>query len=230
MSAMIQNDEEKEWMLPLLQLRNDLDAQDDRHLRDFRRMNGLVQIFNGRNIAGPYTQAARENWLRRVLEAQTWIRQNAPENVRSIELITLPELHEIRRLWVTEKHELEDSLPRIYEQATGDRFPTQKLDANLIFGTEEIEILREICADNQIHFELTRELLSIAQRYRTQSRRAGLYDALERALRRGFYTNEADAVQRALNRQQAVEQARSGEMQVALFAEAKPNRQLESEI
>ena len=47
MSAMIQNDEEKEWMLPLLELRNALDIADDRHLRDFRRMNGSVQRTDG---------------------------------------------------------------------------------------------------------------------------------------------------------------------------------------
>ena len=57
MSAMIQNDEEKEWMLPLLELRNELDVADDRHLRDFRRMNGSVQLFHDRPIPGPYTQA-----------------------------------------------------------------------------------------------------------------------------------------------------------------------------
>lgn len=228
MSAMIQNDEEKEWMLPLLELRNDLDIQDDRHLRDFRRMNGLVQIFNGRNIPGPYTQKSREHWLRRVLEAQTWIRQNAPENVRNIELITMAELHEIRRIWVMEKHELEDSLPQIYEEATGEKFPAEKLDPNLIFGAEEVEILREICGDDQIHFQLSRELLGIAQSFRTQSRRAGLYDALERALRRHFYTDEQDAVDRALRRQEAIEKARGGEVQAVLFNESNSNNQLES--
>ena len=56
MSAMIQNDEEKEWMLPLLDLRNALDVADDRHLRDFRRMNGSVQLFHDRPIHGPYKQ------------------------------------------------------------------------------------------------------------------------------------------------------------------------------
>jgi DNA sulfur modification protein DndC len=230
MSAMIQNDEEKEWMLPLLQLRDELDVQNDRHLRDFRRMNGLVQIFNGRNIPGPYTQSSREHWLRRVLEAQTWIRRNAPESVRNIELITLPELHEIRRIWVTEKHELEDNLPRIYKEATGETFLAEKLDPNLIFGAEEVEILREICGDNQIHFELSRELLGIAQRFHTQSRRAGLYDALERALRRNFYDNETDAVDRALRRHEAIEKARRGEMQTALFGESNSKNQVESKI
>ena len=114
MSAMIQNDEEKEWMLPLLELRNELDVADDRHLRDFRRMNGTVQLFHDQPIPGPYTQEARERWLRKLLEAQTWIRGNGPAHVRSLELITLEELEEIRRIWVVDKHEFEDRLPAIY--------------------------------------------------------------------------------------------------------------------
>lgn len=208
MSAMIQNDEEKEWMLPLLQLRDELDVQNDRHLRDFRRMNGMVQIFNGRNIPGPYTQSAREHWLRRVLEAQSWIRQNAPSSVQNIELISMPELHEIRRVWVTEKHELEDSLPAIYELATGESFPSEKLDTNFVFCAEEIKILRDICGENRIQFELSRELLGIAQRFKTQSRRAGLSSALEKTLRKHFYSDETDAVSRALRRHEAIESAR----------------------
>ena len=82
MSAMIQNDDEKEWMLPLLELRDRLDVADDRHLRDFRRMNGRVQLFGDRLIHGPYLQLVREDWLRELLEAQRWIREHAPENVR----------------------------------------------------------------------------------------------------------------------------------------------------
>lgn len=221
MHAMIQNDEEKEWMLPLLELRNELDTADDRHLRDFRRMNGLVQIHNGRNIPGPYTQASRERWLRRVLEAQTWVRANAPESVREIELITLAELHEIRRIWITEKHELEDSLPRIYEEATGIEFPKKRLDDNLVFGAAEVALLKEICGDDRIHFELARELLDVEQRFRTQSRRAGLYDALEQAFRRNFYADADDATRRALRRRDALEAAQAGELQTLPFASAE---------
>lgn len=86
---MIQNDEEKEWMLPLLELRNELDppktSDADRPLRDFRRMNGAVQLFNDRPIPGPYKQTAREDWLRKVLLAQQHIREHGPEEVQDIE-------------------------------------------------------------------------------------------------------------------------------------------------
>jgi DNA sulfur modification protein DndC len=207
MSAMIQNDEEKEWMLPLLQLRNELDIADDRELRDFRRMNGSVQLFHDRPIHGPYLQSARERWLRMLLEAQTWIRANGPAHVRSLELITLKELEEIRRIWVVEKHEFEDRLPVIYQETTSTAYPGRTLDEHLPLGADIVEVLRSVTGNDRLHFEMVRELLDIEQRHRAQARRAGLFDALEKALRRGFYEDEADATSRALSRQRGRDDA-----------------------
>ncbi|WP_102417215.1 DNA phosphorothioation system sulfurtransferase DndC [Mycobacterium sp. 4858] len=203
MSAMIQNDEEKEWMLPLLDLRNALDIADDRHLRDFRRMNGSVQLFHGKPIPGPYTQTSREDWLRRLLEAQAFIREEGPDYVRSLELITQAELEEIRRIWVVEKHEFEDHLPAIYEQAMGTPYPGGPLDEHLPLGPELVDTLRDVTGGDRLHFELVRELLDIEQRYRSQTRRAGLFDSLEGAIRRSFYDDETDATLRAQRRKAA---------------------------
>lgn len=200
MSAMIQNDEEKEWMLPLLELRNELDVTDDRHLRDFRRMNGSVQLFHDQPIHGPYTQDSRERWLRKLLEAQSWIRVNGPAQVGTLNLITLNELEEIRRIWVVEKHEFEDRLPVVYREATGEPYPGRPLDEHLPLGADVVGLLRELTGGDRLHFEMVRELLDVEQRHKLRARRAGLFDELERALRRGFYDDEADATSRALNR------------------------------
>ena len=208
MAAMIQNDEEKEWMLPLLELRNSLDIADDRHLRDFRRMNGTVQLFHDRPIPGPYTQAAREDWLRRLLQAQAWIRENGPDYVRGLELVTLAEMEEIRRIWVIDKHEFEDHLPKIYEDALGQRYPGRPLDEHLPLGPQMVELLREVTDGDRLHFELVRELLDIEQRHRAQARRAGLFDSLEKALQRGFYEDEIDATTRARHRQSVLTPSR----------------------
>ena len=212
MSAMIQNDEEKEWMMPLLKLRNELDLADDRPKRDFRRMNGLVQLFHDKPIPGPYTQASREDWLRQVLTAQQTIRRNpeAPAAVRSLELITLDELREIRRIWVVEKHELEDTLPCIYSDATGIPFPDRKLDDSAVFGSEELGLLKELCGDDRLHYELVRELLDIEQRYRTMVRRSGLYEALDKAFSRGSYADAQNALDLALRRRDSLAAAKAG--------------------
>jgi DNA sulfur modification protein DndC len=205
MSAMIQNDDEKEWMLPLLDLRDALDVADDRHLRDFRRMNGSVQLFHEKPIPGPYTQEARERWLTRLLEAQTWIRANGPEYVRSLELITLPELEEIRRIWVVDKHEFDDRVPVIFQAATGEQYPGAPLDEHLPLGPDTAAILHSVTGDDRLHFELVRDLLDIEQRHRAQARRAGLFESLEKTLRRGFYDDEADATARALERRKTLQ-------------------------
>lgn len=197
MSAMIQNDSEKEWMRPLMELRNELDAENDKPLRDFRRLSGAVSVMNsGLPVPGPYKQSARERWLTRLLEAQTWIRANGPREVRDLTLITLEELEEIRRIWVMDKHELEDNLPGIYENVTGESYPGKPLDDNLVVGKDDMRLLEEICND-RLHYELTRELLDIARQNRNLSRRARIYEDLESAFTRGFYDDAEDATKKA---------------------------------
>lgn len=230
MRAMIQNDGEKDWMLPLLSLRNQLDQPNDREIRDFRRMSGLVQIFHNDPIPGPYTQQARADWLREVLRAQATIRRNpkAPQAVRNIELITVEELREIRRHWVIEKHEIEDTLPLIYKAETGEDFPSPTALESSPWGPEEFESLREVCGKkNDLQYQMIRELLHVEQRYRTASRRAGLYEALEDAIRRSFYDSEEDAVDRARRRHLALKpEDQSSTSSVAFESGLEASRQM----
>ena len=230
MQAMIQNDEEKEWMQPLLDLRNELDPPKtpdaDRPLRDFRRMNGAVQLFNDRPIPGPYKQKVREDWLRKVLNAQNLIRDIGPEEVRNIELITFAELEEIRRIWVAEKHEIEDHLPRIYETVTGTPYPGGLLDDNLVIGSAEIDILHELCGDDELHFQLTRELLSIEKQHKFMLRRTGLFNAIEKALCRSFYDDEDDAIRRVRLQRDAIDLAESRKVTGTLSMVQEPTHDL----
>lgn len=189
MEAMIQNDEDKEWMQPLLDIRNELDVENDRDKRDFRRIWGEVQLFE-RNldgdisvepIPGPYTKSWREHWLRRVLEAQTKIRRTAPENMRDITLITIEEMSEIRRIWLEEKHEFDDSLPRIYMEVTGEPFQDPRPGAGAsLLGSDEWAVLEEICDGDAMHLELMAKLLDTERQYRKMARRVGIYDTLEK--------------------------------------------------
>ncbi len=189
MEAMIQNDEEKIWMQPLLDIRNELDIKDDRDKRDFRRLGGNVQLFerniNGEisvePIPGPYTKEWRETWLRKVLTAQTEIRRSGPEQVQDITLITPEELSEIRRIWLEDKHEFDDSLPRIYRLVTGEPFRDGRPGAeNSLLGSDEWSVLEEICNGDAMHLELMAKLLDTERQYRTMARRNGIYDALEK--------------------------------------------------
>ena len=217
MAAMIQNDAEKEWMLPLLELRNELDVIDDKPQRDFRRITGRLQIFNGHLLHGPYKQSAREHWLRRLLTVQRHVREHGPKGMRDLALITPAELAQIRRLWVVDKHEIEDNLPRIYEEALGEPYTGPALEEAPVFSAEDMAILRETCEGDPLGFELARELLDVEQEHRAMARRAGLYKALEDAIERSFFENEEDAEAWALRHQaerDAIQSARKEERPV----------------
>jgi DNA sulfur modification protein DndC len=186
MEAMIQNDEEKEWLQPLLDIRNDLEVKNDRNRRDFRRLHGNVQLFERNKdgetsiepIPGPYTKKWRETWLRRVLSAQVEVRQNAPEEFKDINLITPEELSEIRRIWLEEKHEFDDSLPRIYKEVMGEVFKDIRIGADeKLLGNDEWETLAEIC-DDEMQLELMSKLLDTERQFYTKNRRLGIYDSL----------------------------------------------------
>lgn len=234
MSAMIANDEQKDWMRPLLEIRNALDVRneagdrDDYHLRDFRRSGGRLQLFHsdepapGRTqretlVPGPYLQEHREQLLTQLLEAQQTVRKIGPPEVREIELITIEELEEIRRLWLTVHHELEDRLPVIYEQATGRKYPVEKVSSDgMPLGAEFVEILREICGNDTEQFRMIREMLSIEQQERSKLRRHSILDKLEKSIRKGGFENEDDALDWALQRRKtlAVDRSEAGEQQV----------------
>jgi DNA sulfur modification protein DndC len=197
MAAMIQNDTEKDWMQPLLDIRDEIaDTTTGRKMRDFRRLSGNVSLHKGEFVPGPYTQKGRAHWLRRVLGAQTWVRENGPKDVGDIELISLDELREIRRIWVTEKHEYEDLLPRIYEETVGEPFPNGRFDDQFPFDAKALELLRGE-SSSDLQYELLRELIGIEHTHRTQVRRVGLWDDIDKAFNRSAYESPDEAVAHA---------------------------------
>lgn len=203
LKAMISNDSDNFWMRPLLELRNALDIDDDRHLRDYRRSNGSLMLFRGRLVHGPYTQSAREEWLRQLLRAQHHIRTHGPEYVRNLALISMEELHAIRHEWVVVKHEIEDTLPGIYQEETGEPFPGPALlDGGFGFGADAMAVLREVCDGDESQYQAIRALLGVERRFRTAGRRARYFEALEKAVTTHMFTDEDDALQYAINREQ----------------------------
>ncbi len=212
MAAMIQNDEEKRWMTPLLDIRNNWLNTNDRKHRDFRKMDGTLLVFNERLVHGPYKQSYREQLLREILKAQQEVQKLGPPEVRNLELLSIEDLEEIRRIWVMEKHEIEDSLPRIYEEVMGKPYPTSSLDENQTFKQDDMDLLKDICEESGdpdgIHYQLARELLHLEHQYRTMARRSGLYRAIDKALERGSFDTAEEAETFAVKRSQALEKIR----------------------
>jgi len=221
MEAMILNDEAKEWMQPLLDIRKELDIKNDREKRDFRRIFGTVQLFernvDGKTsvepIPGPYKREWREHWLRRVLEAQVQVRKTAPPEMRDITLIQPEELSEIRRIWLEEKHEFDDSLPRIYQEVTGEKFKDPRdTGEKAMLGPDEWQILEDLSDGDPMYLELVTRLLDTERQYKTMARRTGIYDTLERCFKTSS-RSQNEAIQNAHYERNLKEAAQSGKVE-----------------
>lgn len=205
MEAMISNDEEKSWMTPLLEFRNKFGAEEhDRERRSFRKMAGYLEGSYKQLHHGPYKKEVREGWLRELLEIQKEINENGPEEFVNLELITIPELKNIRRIWVLDKHEFDDSLPRIYQEVTGKIFDDPEWIAPEAFKSEEWNILKEVVEElypnEELAFEMAYSLIDIENHSNSLNQRKGVSVSLERCIQRTFYKNEDDATEFYLNK------------------------------
>lgn len=229
MGAMIQNDQQKEWMRPLLNVRNQLDFRTDEARareevnRDFRRMGGFLSFYKSndgevRLVRGPYTQKARADWLALLLKAQRQVREHplSPEYVKTIELIRIEELEEIRRIWVEEKREVEDLLPQIYQDVMGEDYPGAPRSSPVGIGPDVLQALKSICEDSPMLYETTRNLLTAEWQYRSMGSRRGLFKDIEKILDTGAFDDESSALEhvfRRAGRREELELAQAGRAQ-----------------
>ena len=198
MEAMIANDEEKEWMTPLLEFRNEFGEQEgDKERRSFRRMKGNLQGNRGVLFHGPYKKEVREAWLEKLLFIQKNIQENGPEEFHDLELLRTEELREIRRIWVIEKHEFDDAVPRIYKEVYNRELDDPEWIRPDQFALEEWNILKDVCArlygDEELAFEMMYTLVDIENSASGLGDRKGITDKIRTAVGQTFYKDEADA-------------------------------------
>jgi DNA sulfur modification protein DndC len=183
MEAMIDNGEE--WMQALLTFRNELashhDPEKKKQLREHKRRNGRVtRKDDGTVIPGPYKLDVRRALLRKLLQTQETVRRSGPDPKMS--LISSDELLEIRRLWRTEEQDWEDSVPRIYEEVTGQELQCVSDDvAN--FTIQDQALLFEAAQRHDVPGDLVAKLLDLERELHGMSRRAGIYSRVDSIFR-----------------------------------------------
>lgn len=206
MAAMIQNDEEKSWMLPMLDFRNEIagEWETDRKRRDFRRKDGRLTLHNNLLVHGPYTKETREYFLRRLLEVEKLVHEIGPDEIKNVPLITKAELELIRQIWLDEKHEFDDTLPRIYEEVTGHKYSDQLISKNKYFGAEEASLLHAVCnelyAGEELMPELQRALLDTEAKAAAMSNKRNVILNFEKEIEKAIYRDEHDAELVAMDR------------------------------
>lgn len=198
MQAMVQNDDQKRWMQPILDFRNSQLGLDDRPVRDFRRMNGRLTMHRGELVHGPYKQGHRERLLRELLATEKVVRDSTRKlGLPNVRLIGLDELDEIRRIWVEEKGEIEDKVPQIYEDIYGEDYPGKPLEP-VPLEAADLDLLRSVaneCAPeaSEETYRLVRNLLAMQFRDRGSEKRSKYLDQVEDVLELHAFRDAEDA-------------------------------------
>jgi DNA sulfur modification protein DndC len=197
MEAMIDSGEE--WMIPLLEFRDWLASTQDPAVkpaqRDYRSRDGRIKITDdGRLRWRTYTLEFSKEMLRRLLETQLEVQAHDSGFV----LIGEAELREIRRLWLTERQDWEDSLPKIYAEVTGRSLDWDYNDVS-IPGQLELELLQQFAQMHSVPIRLVQKLLDAEWQYYGMRRRGLIHKTIEKILKedwRSFEEVEAEMIRR----------------------------------
>lgn len=190
------------WMRPLLEFRNLLSetTQPERkaEFRNHRRRTGKITLARGameeddvsrrKHIPGPYLMRYRREWLERLLTLQ----RDFCESGHEVDLITIDELHEIRREWLNDPNEpdWEDALPAIYRRVFGTDLDWVQDDAGP-FTKPDADLLDDLGTTYNIPSSLIRKLLDLEVSMDGLAKRRGITDRIHAILDEDWEALEA---------------------------------------
>ena len=187
MEAMIDSGEE--WMVPFLDFRDWLASTQDPKVksqqREYKGRNGQVRITDRGLLWRTYTLDFSREILRRLLETQADVRKSDPD----FTLISLAELREIRRLWLAERQDWEDSLPRIYADVTGHATEWEISDISTP-GRLELDLLQQCAAQHDVPTKLLQKLIDAEWQYHGMRRRGLVHKTIEAVFREDWRSLE----------------------------------------
>jgi DNA sulfur modification protein DndC len=190
MESMVDSGEE--WLEPLLEFRDYLattiDPARKREFRDIKGRDGRVILKkDGKPAARTYKLETSKDTLEKLLKVQQEIRKNGPDSDGT--LISEDDLHEIRRIWRTERQDWEDSVPLIFRKVNGFDLDWPSDDDGQ-FSTDRKTLLSNICAEYDVPFDLVAKLLETERRSSGMARRAGIQKSLSAVLSQEWRTEE----------------------------------------
>ena len=186
------------WMQRLSDFRNMLTLSNDeekRHeLRSYKRRTGKITFYSDNRInqneqkqeqfvRGPLLMDIRKAWLKELLTIEKGLKGTPNE----IELITRPELHQIRQEWLNDPNQPDwsDALPQIYREVYGSDLEWVENDSGA-FTAADAELLEELAEKYSTSPHLIMKLLDLELSMDSLSHRSGIFKKIASILKRDW--------------------------------------------
>jgi DNA sulfur modification protein DndC len=173
MTALVDNG--SNWMLPLLEFRNEL--VEGRNLSENRsdtRRNGMKAVTEEGHNQGNYSEMYRVKLLRRLLEIQQEVQKAKPE----ITLITNQELIAIQVIWNRDGF-FDVTVSNIYRKVCNKELTSNSLKT---LSQTERRLLKEVCEDDPKLYELIDNLISLQESKTLLVSKYGIHSDVEKRI------------------------------------------------
>ena len=177
--------------------------------RDTKRRKGHIEFYRSKDgearlVWGPYLLESRKELLKGLLEQQAKLFHkllSRPDiNKDDINLITEPELHQLRKMWRFDEGDWMDSLPRLYKDVCDQARVEENLeplrpiqwleDDTSGLGGEEQIILKELCEESGLSEQMMMELFDLEKRHQGIGKRSGIYNKIGNILKKEWEAAE----------------------------------------
>jgi len=190
MESMIDAGDEHEWMTPLLNFRDWLaetqNPENKPDQRDYRSRDGRIKITeSGKLRYRTYTLEFSKEMLARLLKAQREILDYNTE----YELISLDEIKEIRKIWITERQDWQDSLPDIFNSIMDKKVNWGKNDF-VTPGAKETNLLKELADNKGVPIKLVQKLFDAELQSKGMKRRHNIHKTIAKIFQEDWRTFE----------------------------------------
>lgn len=170
-------------LIPLRDFRNWLlEMRANPKKRDYRRRNGSVyKLASGDFGRGPFTMEARREILTRLLELEVQT---------GFELITIPELKMIDKMWEDEGDLSRRALVETYYSVKGVRLPWDQYKTAK-YDNEVLSVIHELCKKHDVPFDLMSRLIISVDNTKFYTRTSVSAKEIEKILGQGWLHYDA---------------------------------------
>ena len=173
MTSLVDNG--KEWMLPLLEFRNELvEGRNISENRSNTRRNGMPAVTEDGHNQGNYTHVYMIKLLRRLLEIQRDVQKVKPE----ITLITNQELIAVQVIWNRDGF-FETTVSDIYRKVFDKELSTNNLKS---LSQTERRLLSDVCEGEPEYYGLIDNLIALQESKTLLVSKYGIHSDVEKRI------------------------------------------------